>query len=606
MTTTLPTADREWNTTRFFPTFEGPEYRSYEETLKADLTQLLQEAAAAPVLGPESQETWRALAGRYEEISSRAAHLSTYQNMLASADASNDAVKNAVAAMSLLFADLSKLRGEFIRAFSGAAAADFAAFLQLPDVATASWTWERLREEGRQRMPVALEGLAADLGVDGIEAWGRLYETITGRMEFPMTWPDGAVKTTPMSQRRALMSDSSRPVREAAFRDGQVPWVTHQDTMAASLNALAGTRGTLYGRRSQLHFLDAPLFDAAMSRATLDALMEAIREHIEIPRKAVRLGARIQGTPGLAFFDLEAGQLAAPEAKPITWDEACALVHGAFADAYPAFADYFVMMLEKGWIESAVRAHKRPGAYMTCSPVLNEERVYMTYLDSVHDVITLAHEVGHAWHTAQLRGERPLAREYPMTLAETASNFGEAILLNALQAQPGLSNAHRAWLLEQEALRGHAYLLNIPMRFRFESRFYEERTRGEVSAPRLCEIMTEAQREFYGDTLLPGAEDPYFWASKMHFFITGVSFYNFPYVFGYLLSQALYARFQKEGPEFLPKYEAFLRATGSASCEQCVREALGADITKPDFWAAGILGLQRPLDSLEKLLDAGL
>jgi oligoendopeptidase F len=109
--------------------------------------------------------------------------------------------------------------------------------------------------------------------------------------------------------------------------------------------------------------------------------------------------------------------------------------------------------------------------------------------------------------------------------------------------------------------------------------------------------MEEAQRALYGDALLPDGADPMFWASKMHFFITGVSFYNFPYVFGYLLSQALFARFREEGAAFLPRYEAFLELTGSATCEEAVRRTLGADITQPDFWAHAVRAMQPALDA---------
>jgi oligoendopeptidase F len=150
-------------------------------------------------------------------------------------------------------------------------------------------------------------------------------------------------------------------------------------------------------------------------------------------------------------------------------------------------------------------------------------------------------------------------------------------------------------------LRAHAYLLNIPMRYEFEQSFYEERRAGEVPASRLRELMTAAQRKLYANTLLPDGTDDLFWASKMHFFITGVSFYNFPYVFGYLLSQALFARFKAEGPAFLPAYESFLAATGSATCEEVARQSLGADLTSPDFWAAGITALSPQVAAYEKL-----
>ena len=188
-----------------------------------------------------------------------------------------------------------------------------------------------------------------------------------------------------------------------------------------------------------------------------------------------------------------------------------------------------------------------------------------------------------------------------MTLAETASNFGEMILLNGLMSDPAMTPQTKAYLLDQEMLRAHAYLINIPMRYEFEKAFYAERGAGEVSVSRLSELMNEAQRKLYGNTLLADGTDPLFWASKMHFFITGVSFYNFPYVFGYLLSQALFAQFKIEGAAFLPRYEAFLAATGSATCEEVARQTLGADLTSPEFWATAVKAMEPSLLAYEQL-----
>jgi oligoendopeptidase F len=227
----------------------------------------------------------------------------------------------------------------------------------------------------------------------------------------------------------------------------------------------------------------------------------------------------------------------------------------------------------------------------------------MTWHNTMHDMVTLAHEVGHAWHSCVLRPARAWAAAYPMTLAETASNFGEMILLSGLTGDPALTPAMKAYLLDQEMLRASGYLLNIPMRYEFEKSFYSERGNGEVPVSHLRDLMTEAQRKLYGDTLLDDGTDPMFWASKMHFFISGVSFYNFPYVFGYLLSQALFARFKEEGASFLPRYEAFLASTGSATCEEVARQSLGADLTSPDFWATGIRSLAPAVAAYEKLAE---
>jgi oligoendopeptidase F len=332
-------------------------------------------------------------------------------------------------------------------------------------------------------------------------------------------------------------------------------------------------------------------------------MFAAIAADYELPRRILRLGARIQRTPALAWHDLEAPRPLAP-VPTYSWEEGVAAVQSAFDAAYPRLGAYFRGMVRDRWIESEQRANKRGGAFLTGSPVTRQERIYMTFGGTVNDVVTLAHEAGHAWHTHLLGDLRTSARCYPMTLAETASTFAEKILVHGLLSAPGLSPDRRAFLVDMETNHTPAYLLNIPARFLFERRFYEERRSGVVSPTRLCELMTAVQREVYGDTLEQGGEDPWFWASKMHFFITGVSFYNFPYTFGFLLSQALFTQFRREGPAFLPKYEAFLRETGSASCEEAVRRTLGWDIGREAFWAEAIRGGAEAVDALESIVVA--
>jgi oligoendopeptidase F len=235
--------------------------------------------------------------------------------------------------------------------------------------------------------------------------------------------------------------------------------------------------------------------------------------------------------------------------------------------------------------------------------MLNKEsRIFMTYNESLGDVLTLAHESGHAFHGYLMRDVRPSARIYPMTLAETASTFGEQVLMNGLLDEPSISDAQKASLLDIEVGHGAIYLLDIPVRFEFEKAFYEERKNGELSVRRLKELMAETQRRILGDVLQPGGEDPYFWASKLHFYITGLTFYNFPYTFGYLLSRGLYAMFKKDGTNFLPKYEEFLRLAGSDSAENVVKHTVGQDLEKPEFWSRAIRSLEEPRQRLEALL----
>jgi oligoendopeptidase F len=184
-----------------------------------------------------------------------------------------------------------------------------------------------------------------------------------------------------------------------------------------------------------------------------------------------------------------------------------------------------------------------------------------------------------------------------MTLAESASTFAENVLVEA--ALDRAEGAALARTLDARLQDAATYLLDIAMRFRFERRFYAERAEGEVGVERLCALMAETQREVWGDVLDPAALDPWFWASKLHFYIAGISFYNFPYTFGYLFSTGLFVRALAEGSAFLPAYEALLRRTGSAPAEQVAREALGVDLERPDFWHASLDWVEGHLERFE-------
>ncbi len=598
-----------WDLTSYFPTFAGPEFAAFKGAFRSDLAGALAQAEALPEVksadatGAAARAAWAGLFAAYEDLSARGAHLVSYLGCLSAANAADEAVQAEDAALALLLAELGKIKTQLLRALRPADDAAYAALLAEPALAGAGHSVGLLRAEAVYQMPAALEALAADLGVDGFKAWTRLYETIAGKLTFEVEKSDGTRETVPMAQRQALLSQPDRALRRAAFEGGNRAWAAHADTCAAALNGLAGTRFTLYARRGRGHFLDVPLHDAGVARATLDAMFAAIAANYELPRRILKLGARIQGTPALAWYDLGAPRPLAP-VPAYSWDEGVAAVQTAFDAAYPKLGDYFRRIVRARWIEAEKRANKRGGAFQTSSPVTREERIYMTFGGTINDVVTLAHEAGHAWHTHVLSDLRPCARDYAMTLAETASTFAEQILVRGLLAEPGLTPERKAFLVDMETGHVPAYLLNIPVRYLFENRFHEERRAGVVSPTRLGELMVAAQREVYGEVLEPGAEDPWFWASKQHFYFADVAFYNFPYTFGFLLSQALAAQFRREGAGFLPKYEAFLRETGRASCEDAVRRTLGWDIREKQFWADAIVAVAPAVQALEEIVVA--
>lgn len=599
----LAETSRTWDLTSYFPTFNGPEYQQFKAGLNEALTTTLSTATGLADLTQANTADWITQFQTYENLAARIGHLSSYLGNICSADAANDLAKRESAALASAYATLSKLQGELLRAAGTNDPAAWDALLKAPALDGASHTLKRMRAEAKHRMSRAEESLAADLGVDGISAWGRLYDNLTGQLNFEMHWPDGRKETIPMAQRRALMANTDRAVRAAAFKQGNLVWAQHGETLAAALNAIAGTRHTLYDRRGQKDFLAKPYFDSAVSAETIDAMFRAIAANYDLPRQALRSGAKLEGLSALAFYDLEAPRPLDP-VPPLSWDDAVNLVDRAFQSGYPALGAYYRDCFAKRWIESEKRANKRSGAYCTGSALTGEQRVFMTYADTMHDANTLAHEIGHAWHSHVLKALRPFAQDYPMTLAETASTFAEKLFLHGMLQDPNLTESQRAFLLDQECSNAASYLLNIAMRYEFEKEFYTRRREGELSARELCDLMVRTQRRIYGDTIAEGDEDPWFWASKLHFFITEVSFYNFPYTFGYLLSQALFAEFKRNGAGFLPRYEAFLRATGTATCEEAVKSTLGWDLTDETFWADAVAAAAPAVEEFAKIAAA--
>jgi oligoendopeptidase F len=594
-----------WDLKPFFPKFAGTEMTAFKTKLEADTAQLLKQATHLDTLDAENADAWEAVFLADEELSTRYSHLGSYLSCLASADTGNEDYKKEEAAFSKAAAEASKLNVELRRGLKDATQQDFDAFVDRPALASAKFSFEYMRKDAQFAMSPERETLTADLNVDGLDAWGRLYDTVSGRLTFEMEWPDGRSETIPIAQCRSIMEGPDRALRQAAFECGNKAWETVEDITASALNAIAGTRHTLYNYRGINHFLDKALFDANISRKTLDAMFEAIESEREIPRKILQVKADAIGQEGVAWYDLGAPLPFSDQGK-LSWDVAKEMVQNAFASAYPGLGTFTQMVYDKDWIEWEPRLNKRPGGFCSGTDLIRESRIYMTYNESLGDVRTLAHEAGHAFHSWVMRELRPYQSGYSMTLAESASTFGEMILTEGLLQNPDISDVQKAITLDQEIAHGAIFLMDIPVRFEFERAMYEERKSGELSVTQLKDLMAQTQRDVFGDVLLEGGEDPYFWASKLHFYITGVSFYNFPYTFGFLLSRGLFAAFKEEGPAFLPRYEEFLRLTGSDTAEGVAMRSIGEDLEKPDFWSRAIRTLEEPLAQLEELLPRTL
>jgi oligoendopeptidase F len=262
-------------------------------------------------------------------------------------------------------------------------------------------------------------------------------------------------------------------------------------------------------------------------------------------------------------------------------------------------ANFAEQAVTKGWIEGSVNDSKRPGGYCTTFLRSRTSRIYTTYQGTLRDVETVAHELGHAFHNWAMKDMDLLELEYPMTLAETASILAETVLNEhlAVTAKDRAAVFDTAW---NDAISAEAFLVSIPARFEIEKELCIRRKNGPLSVAELKALTNEAFKKYYGDSL---TEFPTLsWAQTLHFYITGTTFYNFPYTFGYLFSLGVYAQKEKLGKNFYPAYLALLRDTGRMSAEDVAQKHLGVDISKPDFWVEAIKIVENKVNHFENLV----
>ncbi|HBG02701.1 MAG TPA: oligoendopeptidase [Firmicutes bacterium] len=466
-------------------------------------------------------------------------------------------------------------------------------FLEDEELKELSFSLNERRDVARTKMAPELEILVTDLEVDGYHAWSDLYYTIVGEMSIEIE-RDGRTQTLSMGQAANLLSNPEPKVRQEVFHKYEDAWAGNEELFASTLNHLAGFRINLYRNRGWNDVLSEPLQRNRMERATLDAMWTSVQVGKPYLVRYLERKAELLGLDKIAWYDLFAP--VGDAGKEIAFSEAKTFVVDQFRKFSPAMADFTQGALDKRWVEAENRGGKRPGAFCTSFPLSKESRVFMTYSGTISSVGTLAHELGHAYHGYVLKDAPQFLRRYAMNVAETASTFGELLVVDGAIGAAA-SPAEKLGILEDKIGRSVAFFMDIHSRFLFETRFYEARKRGLVSAAQLNELMAQAQKDAFLGSLKE--YHPHFWASKLHFYSTGVPFYNFPYTFGYLFSTGVYARAKQEGPGFAESYANLLKDTARMSVEDLARKHLGVDLTKTDFWEAAV---KLAIDDVEEFL----
>lgn len=434
------------------------------------------------------------------------------------------------------------------------------------------------RERAAERLSEQEESAINALSVDGYHGWGQMYDLLVSSTK--INYKEGGLS---VGQAANKLSDADRNVRKEIFTEWEKAWGEKEDFYSKTLNHLAGFRLNVYKLRGWDDVLKEPLDINRMQKETLDAMWQVISENKEPFVQFLNRKAKLLGLEKLSWFDLDA-PIGSAESK-MSYQQGADFIVDNFEQFGKEMADFAKMAFENKWIEAEDRPGKAPGGFHTFFPESSQSRIFMTYSGTPSNVSTLAHELGHGFHTYAMRDLHLLNRNYAMNVAETASTFAEMIVSDA-SLKNSKSKEEKLSLLEDKIQRSVALLMNIHARFLFETKFYEKRKQGLVNAEILNELMKDAQTEAYGGAL--EEYHPLFWASKLHFYITGVPFYNFPYTFGYLFSLGIYAMAQEEGQGYEEKYIALLKDSASMTVEELAQKHLNVDLTQRDFWEKAV------------------
>ena len=472
-------------------------------------------------------------------------------------------------AVTVMIYNLSKRRDEF----SDPSLEPYALFLN------------EVKTDAEHMMSLEEEALANEMLQVSASAWSRLQESVTASIA------DGD-KT--LTQLRGMAMDSDRSVRKNAYEREIKILDANKTAIAAALNGVKGTALLLEKRRGWADPLDRSCNTARISRKALSALISALEESLPIFRDYLKTKAKLLGLEKLEWYDMFAP--VGNASMSFTFEEAKALIIDAYSSFSPEVGAFIKNALDSHWVDPEAHEGKIGGAYDIFFPKKKESRVMMNWEGTYDSVSTLAHELGHAYHDSVVKDYPASQRSYPMTLAETASIFGETVIFQEVLKKA--DKDQQLSLIEAYVQGACQVCVDILSRFYFERSAFEARKEGEVTADDFSKMMLQAQEDTYGDGL--GTKHQYMWAVKGHYYSEGFSFYNYPYAFGQLFALGLFAS-KDSVPDFPKHYKEVLSMTGRFEAKE-VAAAAGCDIESKEFWMKGISVIQGYIEKMKEWL----
>ena len=437
------------------------------------------------------------------------------------------------------------------------------------------------------------EEIAAKLQLSGGNAWSELQQYLTSTVTASYRGQD-----INLSAVRNLAYDPDSWVRKDAFEAELACYEKIKDAVAFALNSIKLETISDCQLRGYTSPLARTLDQYDMKPETLAAMLGAMDEYLPKFWQYLRIKAKALGyEKGLPWYDLFAPM--GSVSTKFTAESAREYLVKLFAGFDRELSDMVAQAFDDAWIDFYPRDGKSGGAFCAGIECLGQSRVLANFDGMFTDVITLAHELGHAFHNQCIREHRLLNRDYSMPLAETASTFNECVVMAAAIAGAA-DKAEQLALIESQLQDATQIICDIYSRYRFEAAVFDSRQEQFMNADTLCDMMRSAQKASYGDGLDETTLHPYMWVCKSHYY--GPTFYNFPYAFGGLFARGLYAQYEKEGAAFVPKYKKLLRTTTVATAEDTAQVA-GIDLTDREFWRAALQTIAEQIDLFCKLVE---
>lgn len=441
-------------------------------------------------------------------------------------------------------------------------------------------------------LPEDIEEVIAKMKLSSSNAWEFMFNFLTSKASIEF---NGEEKT--LSEIRNLAYSLDANVRKEAFYKELKLYDSIKDSIAFSLNNIKQEVNTTSKMRGFESALEESLHNARLKEETLKALWASVEDYLPHFRRFFKHKAKLLGYEGgLKFYDLFAS--IGESDRTFTVEESKEFLLKHFA----TFSDDMVKMVKEAfdnnYIDFFPKKGKVGGAFCSNLPFIKQSRIMTNFDGSLSSVLTLAHELGHAYHGLHVENHLPLNWDYSMPVAETASIFNENLIMSASLKEA--NEKEKITLMESQISDCAQITVDIYSRFLFEKEVFERKLDHFMMSEELEEIMRNAQKQTYGDGLDKETYHPFMWACKPHYYSAGFSFYNYPYSFGGLFSRGLYAIYRENPNGFVEKYQELLRATTINTCED-VAKVMDIDLTKKDFWLKSLESIKVQIDEFIEL-----